>query len=320
MSDVNGDAAEQASADSLADSLAESLAESPASESPAAESPAAEPRRPALSPSRAADFKMCPLLYRFRAIDKLPERPGRARVRGTLVHSVLERLFDLPAAQRSPEAAAALVEPVWHELIAALPELVDGLFAGSDDPELAEWLASVAPLLATYFRLEDPQAVEPVARELLLETELASGVVLRGYVDRLDEGPAGLRVIDYKTGAAPRPVSELKALFQLKFYALALLQDRGVVPDELRLYYLADGETLTYRPDEPELRRFARILDALWVAIREAGRTGDFQPNPGRMCQYCDHQAVCPAWGGTPPPYPGWPVAPGADEPVILAS
>ena len=29
------------------------------------------PSRPALSPSRAADFKQCPLLYRFRAIDRL---------------------------------------------------------------------------------------------------------------------------------------------------------------------------------------------------------------------------------------------------------
>ena len=56
------------------------------------------PRRPSLSPSRAADFKTCPLLYRFRTIDRLPERTSLAAVRGTLVHSVLERLYDLPAA------------------------------------------------------------------------------------------------------------------------------------------------------------------------------------------------------------------------------
>ena len=35
--------------------------------------PARQVRRPALSPSRASDFKQCPLLYRFRAIDRLPE-------------------------------------------------------------------------------------------------------------------------------------------------------------------------------------------------------------------------------------------------------
>src|SRR5205085_8004468 len=59
------------------------------------------PRRPALSPSRAADFKQCPLLYRFRVVDRLPETPSRAQVRGTVVHAVLERLFTLPADRKS---------------------------------------------------------------------------------------------------------------------------------------------------------------------------------------------------------------------------
>jgi putative RecB family exonuclease len=265
-------------------------------------------RRPALSPSRAGDFKLCPLLYRFRAIDRLPERPGRAQVRGTLVHSVLEQLFDLPAQARSPEAARELVAPAWAQLCAELPELAGELFTGPDDPELAEWLAGAHALLESYFRLEDPRGLEPESRELLVETELESGVLLRGYIDRLDATPEGLlRVVDYKTGAAPRPVSELRALFQLKFYALALLQERGVVPAQLRLYYLADTEALTYEPDEQELRRFARTLEAMWRAILEAGRTGDFRPNPGPMCRFCDHKALCPAWEGTPPPYPGWP-------------
>ena len=53
--------------------------------------------RPALSPSRAADFKQCPLLYRFRAIDRLPEAPSTAQLRGSVVHAALERLYGLPA-------------------------------------------------------------------------------------------------------------------------------------------------------------------------------------------------------------------------------
>ena len=64
-----------------------------------------------LSPSRAADFKTCPLLYRFRSIDRLPERPSVEQARGTLVHAVLERLFDLPAARRTPAEAAGTGSP-----------------------------------------------------------------------------------------------------------------------------------------------------------------------------------------------------------------
>jgi putative RecB family exonuclease len=286
----------------------------PASPAPAETEPVR--RRPALSPSRAADFKQCPLLYRFRAIDRLPETPSRPQIRGTLVHVVLERLFELPAAERVPEAATALVAPVWAELVAELPELLTALFAGPDDPELAEWLASTGPLIDTYFALEDPRRLEPEARELMIETELGSGLLLRGIVDRLDVARTGqLRVVDYKTGAAPRPVAEARALFQMKFYALALLHLRGAVPTQLLLLYLADGECLSYRPEEEELRRFERTLDAIWAAILEAGRSGDFRPSPGPACAWCDHKALCPAWDGTPPPYPGWPEPDSAEEP-----
>jgi putative RecB family exonuclease len=264
-------------------------------------------RRPALSPSRAGDFKQCPLLYRFRAVDRLPEQPSRAQVRGTVVHAVLERLFGLPASDRLPAAARAMVTPVWQELLSSEPSAAE-LFEGPEDPELVEWLESAGALVDRYFTLEDPRHLEPEAREQLVEAETESGLLLRGYIDRLDVAPTGqIRVVDYKTGAAPRQVAEARALFQMKFYALVLLMTRGVVPAQLRLMYLADGEALTYRPDEPELRRFARTLDAIWAAIVRAGKTGDFRPNPSRLCDWCSHQALCPAFGGTPPEYPGWP-------------
>src|SRR6185503_16670967 len=80
---------------------------------------------PSLSPSRAADFKTCPLLYRFRTIDRLPERPSADQARGTLVHAVLEALFDRPAAERTPETAAGLVAPQWQRLVAEDETLAD---------------------------------------------------------------------------------------------------------------------------------------------------------------------------------------------------
>src|SRR5882757_7397568 len=85
--------------------------------------PAPQVRRPALSPSRASDFKQCPLLYRFRAIDRLPEPSSTAQVRGSVVHAALEQLYALPAAERGPETAMTLVEPAWDQVVAAQPEL-----------------------------------------------------------------------------------------------------------------------------------------------------------------------------------------------------
>jgi putative RecB family exonuclease len=276
--------------------------------------PAALPQgSPSLSPSRASDFMTCPLLYRFRVVDKLPEAPSRAAVRGTVVHSVLERLFDLPALERTPERAAQLLGPAWEELRETEPELAEmfgpgeqtGGEAGSADETLAAWLEQCQSLLRRYFTLEDPRRLEPAEREVYVETLLESGLQLRGYIDRLDVAPTGeVRIVDYKTGKAPGEHFEAKALFQMKFYALVLWRTRGVVPRMLQLVYLGSGEVLRYHPEERELRATERKVEALWKAIERAGETGEWRPNRSALCAWCDHQALCPAWGGTPPPLP----------------
>jgi putative RecB family exonuclease len=263
--------------------------------------------RPALatlSPSRGSDFKSCPLKYRLRVVDRLPEAPSREATRGTVVHAVLEQLFDLPAAERTLARAADLIGPAWERISEAEPE-VAALFEG-DDAALAEWLASARVLLANYFALEDPARLVPAERELYVTHELPdAGVRLHGYVDRLDRSASGrTRVVDYKTGRAPGEQFEASALFQLKFYALLLWRSEGVIPDALRLIYLGDVVTVDYRPDADELRRFERTLVALWDAIQRAARTGDWRPRRSTLCGWCSFQAYCPEFGGTIPALP----------------
>jgi putative RecB family exonuclease len=252
----------------------------------------------------------CPLLYRFRVVDRLPEPPSQAATRGTVVHAVLEGLFDLAAADRTLESAQALVPDAWEQLLASDDELAE-LFADDDGSLAAEWLQGTEDLLRTYFSLEDPRRLEPAHRELELSVTLADGLVLRGIVDRLDVAADGaLRVVDYKTGKAPRVDFEQKALFQMRFYALALWRAEGVIPRLLQLMYLSDGQVMRYEPDEPDLVAMERKLAALADAIGRSASTGDWRPNPSRLCDWCSHRELCPAWGGTPPELP---VAAGRD-------
>ncbi len=269
----------------------------------------------ALSPSRAGDFMACPLLYRFRTLDKLPEPFSPDAVRGTLVHKVLEDLFDLPAADRTPERARALLVPTWDALLEAEPPLAE--MFGEDGPEVSTWLTSCREVLDRYFSLEDPRRLEPEERELYVEALLDSRLLLRGFVDRIDVSPDGLvRVVDYKTGRSPGPGFEAKALFQMKFYALVIWRTRGVVPAMLQLVYLGNAEILRYVPDEHDLLATERKVEALWRAIRRAEETGDWRPSPSRMCGWCSHQALCPAYGGTPPPLPERPLPTVAQDPA----
>ncbi|MGY2703519.1 MULTISPECIES: RecB family exonuclease [unclassified Nocardioides] len=258
----------------------------------------------ALSPSRAGDFMSCPLLYRFRTIDRIREPYSPDAVRGTVVHKVLEDLFDLPAERRTPEQAGRMLEPAWQDLVAQDAELAS-MFAAEGGPEAAAWLASCRGVLDRYFTLEDPTRLEPAERELYVETLLDSRLLLRGFVDRIDVAPDGaIRVVDYKTGRSPHEMFEAKALFQMKFYALVIWRTRGVVPAMLQLVYLGNGEMLRYVPDERDLLATERKVEAVWMAIRQAEESGDWRPSPGRLCDWCAHRAICPAWGGTPPPLP----------------
>ena len=283
-----------------------------------------------LSPSRAGDFQQCPLLYRFRTVDRLAEPPSAAAVRGTLVHAVLEGVFDLPAAQRTEAAATAMLPQRWAALLAERPEVADlfgpgarssdGEDAAADAPTGARadasaggggdldegaWLAGAAALVRRWFTLEDPTRLEPAEREVYVETALDGGLVLRGYVDRVDVSPGGLvRVVDYKTGRSPGVGFETKALFQMRFYALVLWRLRGVVPAMLQLVYLGDGQVVRYRPDAAELEATERKVLALWAAISAARASGDWRPRRSRLCGWCSFKGLCPEWGGTPPPLP----------------
>ena len=37
---------------------------------------------------------------------------------------------------------------------------------------------------------------------------------------------------------------------------------------------------------------------------QRARETGDWRPSASALCGWCAHQAICPEWGGTPPPLP----------------
>ena len=249
-----------------------------------------------LSVSRVNDFLTCPLLYRFRTIDRLPEAPAPAAIMGTLVHSALEDLFALPAAQRTDQAAAELFDKAWSRL-----QEEDE----SSATAVADRIETSATLLASYFALEDPTRLAPHALEMGFETALTDDFAIRGYIDRVDVAPDGrIRIDDYKTGKAPSAAFQDKAMFQMKFYALAWWRLHGTIPAMLQLLYLGNTRMLRLEPTESELLATERTVLAVRESIALAARTENFTATPSRLCDWCDHQALCPAKGGTPPPIP----------------
>lgn len=248
----------------------------------------------------------CPLRYRFRVIDRLPEAPSIDAVRGTLVHAVLERLFDLATGERTPDQAVQLIAAQWTRVLTERPEV--GELFGSDEDALQVFFDEAAALLRRYFTLEDPSRLNPAERELHVEYERPDGLFLHGFVDRLDRNPEGeVRIVDYKTGRAPKQGFESRAFFQMRFYALILWRTTGRIPRSLQLIYLGDGTVLREEPQERDLIATETKLVALWQAIAAAARTGNWPAKRSALCGWCSFQSLCPEFGGIPPLLPSHP-------------
>ncbi len=244
-----------------------------------------------LSPSRVNDFSNCPQLYKFRAIDQIPEPISLDAERGTLVHSVLEELFESPAPLRTLARALEILPTSWEAQIEAKSALQES------EIDLKEWLDRAASLLTTYFSLEEPASFEPTSRELHLEMDLSEDIYLHGFIDRLDiAGTGEVRIVDYKTGKAPKPGWEEKALFQLRIYALIYWRIHGVLPHRLQLMYLGDGQLLRSAPTVSQLENTEKKLLAIADEIFTALETGQWRPRPSKLCDWCSFKAICPAF------------------------
>jgi putative RecB family exonuclease len=243
-----------------------------------------------LSPSRMNDFTNCPQLYKYRAIDLLPEPPSIDAERGKLIHSVLEDIFELPSSDRTFKSAVDLLPTSWSAQLEKTPELRTLVL------DEKEWMDRAQALLTNYFSLENPTTFESTYRELHLERDISDEIYLHGYVDRIDIAPTGeVRIVDYKTGKSPKPGWEEKALFQLRVYALLYWQNHGVLPRMLKLIYLGDVKTIESQPTEAQLASTEKELNNIGSEILTAIETGDFPTRKSKLCDWCFFKAICPA-------------------------
>ncbi|MGI9646344.1 MAG: RecB family exonuclease [Ilumatobacteraceae bacterium] len=249
-----------------------------------------------LSPSRVSSFTNCPMQFRFSSIEKLPEPPGVATTRGTIVHRALELLFVAPAAERTPDRLAQCLE----QALADYADHPDYVGLRLDEAAADEFAAACRTLTARYLDMEDPSAVREIGLELRMEA-LVGSLSLRGIIDRLELDADGeLVVTDYKTGRPPSGNWEQKSLAGVHFYSFLCERVLGRRPARIRLMYLSTGETIETVPSAQSVRFITTRTAAVWNAVERACVTGDFRPRTGRLCDYCAFQAWCPAFDGDP--------------------
>ena len=249
-----------------------------------------------LSPSRVSSFTSCPMQFRFASVQRLPEPPGVATTRGSIVHRALELLFVLPAPERTPEALASALAEALDEY-STHPDYV-GLHL--DDAAATKFRAECDKLIERYLDMEDPTTIRDIGLEVRMAANVGS-LELRGIIDRLELDADGeLVVTDYKTGRAPSGKFEQISLAGVHFYYYLCEAVLGKRPAKVRLMYLSNGETIETVPSAQSVRFIDTRTAAVWKAVERACTTGDFRPNQSRLCDWCSFQQWCPAFGGDP--------------------
>jgi putative RecB family exonuclease len=240
-----------------------------------------------LSPSSASLYQECPRKWKFRYLDRLPDPPGEPALAGTFAHRVLELLLQLPAPERTIDAARKLARQAWPEI----EHDADFQALTLDDTASKAFRWRGWQAIEGLWKLEDPCEVEVHATEHDISVEI-DGVPFRGIIDRVDNCDDGLVIVDYKSGRAPSKRFVGERLTQVLLYAAAMAELTGQRPIRAQLVYLGQQVVETDVTDEtlgPAVERLVGTWDSLLASLD----TETFDASTGPLCAWCPFLAGC---------------------------
>jgi len=274
--------------------------EKPASTNPANEVAKRLTGRDYVSWSALSTFRTCPLKYKFRYIDSLPEESvSAALLFGSGIHSAVEQHFQaILSGDTKPD-----VERLMFAYRASwLGHDPDAIQFGSK--ETRESLDDLAARMLTAF-LNSPAAsaqggvlgVEEEIRGLLVE-----GMPdLYGRVDLLTEDADRLVVTDIKTSRGKWSAEQIEdsgeQLLLYSHLASEISPGKKIATRFLVLTKTKEPVVEEHvREVEPgSVKRTLAGVERVWRAIE----SGVFYPAPSTMsCSTCGYRAACRAWSG----------------------
>lgn len=235
-----------------------------------------------LSHSSISMYKECPQKYKFKYIDKIPEKPRHFFSFGSSVHSALEFLY----------GGMALPAPSLGDVLKFYKD--NWISAGyKDSAQEEQYFSDGRDILTRFYHKHIATFALPYFVEYNFNF-LVEGVPVTGKVDRIDKLTDGsLAVIDYKTGKAI-PAERVLKDEQLTMYQLACESLLGAPVSKLVFYHLPSLSEL------PAERRAPKQLEQLReriVSTAESIVSGAFDPAPEeKKCFWCDYKPICPVF------------------------
>ena len=255
---------------------------------------------PVFSYSKMEVFKNCPLQYRYKYIEKkYTQDTSIALELGSLCHYVLEqkgkmivsgetvdyeKLNDIlmngvtETDEKTKEELLGINQlkrkyfEVWHEADNA---------SGASYDEKIKLFAKVL-----HNEMEETDW-KPTYFEKPFEFVWDNKVILKGFIDRIDTKDGQYRTVDYKTSKKVYEQSKLATSLQFGVYALAILNEFGVLPieSEYRFILIDDKQYALTKGWE---NRLIKAMDKVFGDIEASEKKSVFVPKPSPLCHWCN--------------------------------
>src|SRR5262249_6906291 len=226
----------------------------------------------------------CPLKYHYVHILRIPLRQHHAVVYGSALHKAVEFYLRRRAAGNFTPLDDFLraFEEAWRN---------EGFLTREHEEQRRQ---AGARALTRFYREEEASGQKPSAVEQEFGFDLGPTRV-RGRLDRVDETPDGVVIIDYKSSDVTdqkKADQRARESLQLKIYALAWREMTGRLPARVELSFLESGMVGRHRPIEADLAGAREAIEGAAGGIR--ARRFDATPSY-QVCRACPYNQICPS-------------------------
>ena len=261
--------------------------------------------KPHLSHSYASTFSSCPArLAAERSQTRAFDLFGAGEI-GTAAHTVIEKLLQNPARNRTPDEAISIVN--W--LSTREPESwrdADYREHLEDKDVRTKWLGEVIKAYSGIFSTTgvDPAQIEVVAQELSIQGSHVGKVPVVGYIDLVERiehprvGGKVLRITDFKTGKERKPFNgQDDQGDQIREYKIAAsnMLDEPVKFGRLLYTSSSVAKQRAVAVSDGPVDKTLRAFEETWEAYQQAGEANRFEMKPSSLCGWCPLLAACEA-------------------------